>query len=288
MIETDWESLSDEFAATPAAITIGVFDGLHRGHLALIREVVDTPHMAVVVTFQRHPTEVLLHDSVPGFIMSLGQKRRMLRELGVDIGVIIDFNERFRRVPGREFLDRLAASFDLRRLVVGHDFRCGYRLDTDINVIREHFHDRGVEVVSVEPVEDGSTPVSSTRVRRLVMEGDVAAAAHLLGRPYVLDLTHEQIECDNGRAYVVKGRGDLLQESSQLLPPPGRYTAVGHAALPPVEPPGADAPARQVADRQAEREMELEIGENSLSWPLAAGESIRYIVVKDRRFSSKE
>lgn len=271
MIEVAWENLDGEFADRPAALTVGVFDGLHEGHRALIERVVDTDLLSVVVTFERHPTDVLLHDTIPGFIMSLGQKRAALREMGVDLSVLIDFDERFRRMPGVEFLRSLAANFDLERLVVGHDFRCGYRLDTDVDAIRAFFAGTGTEVVDVGPVARGAGTVSSTRIRRLILEGDLAQAHRLLGRPYALDLSDEQIEIDADRAYVVKSAGGLLPGSRQLLPPPGDY----EAEL-------AHAPAESV------RPAVLEIGENSLSWPLVAEGTIHYIVIKDRRLTSKE
>jgi len=269
--EIAWSNLADEYAEVPSAVTVGVFDGLHSGHRELVRRVVETDLLSVVVTFQRHPTEILLHDDIPGFIMSLRQKRHSIRDMGVDVSVLIDFTEPFRRLPGREFLDRLASGFKLRRLVVGHDFRCGYRLDTDITSIRDHFAGSDVEVMEVAPVVDGRAPVSSTRIRELILAGDLREAGVLLGRPFVLDLGDEEVERDGDRAYVVKSQGGLLAESRQLLPPPGRY----RVDLLREEPDGRT--------RGGGREATLEVGRNSLSWPLAPGESIRYIVVKERR-----
>ena len=286
MTEIAWEDLDGEYAGRPAALTIGVFDGLHTGHRELISRVVDTGWLSVVVTFQRHPTEVLLHDTIPGFIMSLGQKRKALRGMGVDLSVLVDFNEQFRLMPGVEFLRALAESFDLRRLVVGHDFRCGYRLDTDVEAIEAFFHATKTDVVEVGPVARGEGPVSSTRIRSLILEGELKAAAALLGRPYALDMLEEQVEIDAGRAYVVVGPGGLLPGSRQLVPPPGRYevelvnAAADGATRPQALPPGPEP--------LPDGRVTLEIGENSLSWPLVAGETIHYIVIKDRRLTSKE
>ncbi len=270
MTEIAWTNLNHDFAQKPGAVTIGVFDGVHLGHQELIHRVVGSRWTSVVVTFQRHPSEALLHDSIPGFIMSSRQKRHTLERLGVDVAVLIDFTESFRRIPGREFLAKLAESFSLRRLVVGHDFRCGYRLDTDIDGIRSFFAGSDVDVVAVDPVADGA-PVSSTRIRELIVSGDVARAGALLGRPYSLDVANEEVEHDGARSYIVKGERNLLLESRQLLPPPGPYRAeIGTG----------------VSDGELERigsEVTLEIGENSLSWPLAPGATIRYIIIKERR-----
>ncbi|MFW5745199.1 MAG: riboflavin biosynthesis protein RibF [Spirochaetota bacterium] len=286
MTEVAWENLDGEYAGRPAALTVGVFDGLHTGHRELISRVVDTGWLSVVVTFQRHPTEVLLHDTIPGFIMSLGQKRRALREMGVDLSVLVDFDERFRLMPGVEFLRALAESFDLRRLVVGHDFRCGYRLDTDVDAIQAFFHATKTDVVEVGPVARGEGTVSSTRIRSLILEGELQEAAALLGRPYALDVVDEQVEIDADRAYVVKGPGGLLPGSSQLVPPPGRYEVELVSATPDAATPHQTAPSEH--EPRANPRVTLEIGENSLSWPLVARETIHYIVMKDRRLTSKE
>lgn len=268
MIEISWTRLDGEYAKTPSAVTIGVFDGLHRGHAALINRVVHSDWFPVVVTFVRHPTELLLHDDVPGFIMSVRQKRHALRAAGVRLGVFIEFTEQFRQLPGREFLQALADRFDLRRLVVGHDFRCGYQLDTDVEAIRSYFTGTQVEVIAVNPVMIGPVPVSSTRVRTHIGRGEIGEAEKLLGRAYALDVSDEEVEREDGRAYIVKGPRGLLPESRQLVPARGTY--------------------RVELQGSGTRETELEIGENSLSWPLAADESIRYIVMKERRHTSKE
>ncbi len=269
MVEIDWLNLDGVYADRESSITVGVFDGLHLGHRALIDRVVHSGRMPVVVTFQRHPTELLLHDDIPGFIMSLRQKRTMLTELGIDVVVQIDFTESFRSMPGSVFLSRLDASFLIRRMVVGHDFRCGFDLDTDIDAIEAYFSGRDLEVIPVDPVTVGGSPVSSTRIRMLICEGKLDAAAGLLGRPYALDVMDEEIERDDQRLYIVKDRRGLLPESRQLVPPSGVYAA------------------EFVGSRGSYRAA-LEIGENSLSWPLAVDGSIRYIVPHQAGIESKE
>ncbi len=264
MVEIDWANLDGAFSDRVSSITVGVFDGVHLGHRALIDRVVASDWMPVVVTFQRHPSDLLLHDDVPGFIMSLRQKRAILTDLGIEVAVQIDFSESFRSIPGLTFLRALEASFDIRRIVVGHDFRCGYRLDTDVGTIEQHYAGRDVEVIAVEPVVVESQPVSSSRIRGLILRGELEDATRLLGRPYTLDTTDETIERDGRRLYIVKDERGLLPENRQLLPPPGNYRAT-------------------VGDAKREHDVELVIGINSVSWPLVAPETIRYIVVHQRR-----
>lgn len=275
MTEIAWEELGEEYGSSEAAVTVGVFDGLHVGHERLIDAVVSSDWMPVVVTFQRHPSEVLLHDTIPGFIMSVRQKRALLRAMGIEVCVVVDFNESFRTTPGASFLRSLEEGFDLRRLVVGHDFRCGHRLDTGLPEIRAHFHGRSTDVVGVGPVRTGEEPVSSTRIRRLILDGDLAGARALLGRPYTLDVGDEDVEIDRDRCYVVKNGAGLLPESRQLLPPPGAYP-VELVDGPFDAPPSGAARAAEPAHPGV-----LEIGRNSVSWPLVAGRSIHYIVMKD-------
>lgn len=270
MIEVRWNELDSQFASQPSALTVGVFDGLHLGHRALVRSVTETTWTPTVVTFERHPAELLLHDNVPGFLMSREQKRAALRASGVEISVLVDFDEAFRSLPGRLFLERLAQAFTLRRLVVGHDFRCGYRLDTDIHGIRDYFARSGVEVIEVEAVAHDHEPVSSTRVRRLVLSGAIDEAARLLGRPYVIDLADEAIMTGDGHASVATESGTVLPFSRQLVPPAGRYRARTTR-----DPLGGESPANEAW-------FELEITGNSLRWPLAGDERIRYIVLSAR------
>ncbi len=269
MVEIDWLNLDGAYADRESSITVGVFDGLHLGHRTLIDRVVHSGWMPVVVTFQRHPSERLLHDDIPGYIMSLRQKRAMLRDMGVEVVVQVDFTEEFRSMPGVAFLRRLDSSFHIRRMVVGHDFRCGYELDTNTDTIGAYFARRDVEVIPVDPRTVGGVAVSSTLIRTRICEGELGTARELLGRPYVLDVTDEEIERDDQRLYIVKSPRGLLPESRQLVPPSGVY------------------PAEFIGDRGAYR-AELEIGENSLSWPLAVDESIRYIVPHQAGIESKE
>ena len=266
MVEIDWANLDGAYADRASSITIGVFDGVHLGHRALIDRVVASDGMPVVVTFQRHPTELLLHDDIPGFIMSLRQKRAILTNLGIEVAVLIDFTESFQSMSGLTFLETLEASFQLRRIVVGHDFRCGYRLDTDVRTITQRYAGRDVEVIAVDPVVAGPQPVSSSRIRGLILRGELEEAAQLLGRPYALDTADETIERDGGWLYIVKDDRGLFPESRQLLPPPGSYRAT-------------------IGSAQGEHDAELTIGVNSVSWPLVAPGTIRYIVVHQRRIS---
>lgn len=272
MIEAAWSELaSGEWRARRAAATIGVFDGLHRGHQALIARIREEPDLLpVVVTFQRHPAEILGNRTF-GFVMSIGQRRRVLADLGIEVTVLVDFTHEFSRLPGREFLARLADSFRLDRLVVGHDFVCGHDLDTDVAAARRYLEPLGTEVIPVGPVTDGvgTAVISSTRIRELLRAGRVEEAGMLLGRPFALDVGDEATTVCEERVWIPIGPQRLLPASSQIVPVGGSY----QADL--VDPTGK------------KRSTTLEIREKSLSWPLSAGHPIRYIVMKHRTLAKE-
>jgi len=271
MVEMAWSDLPDpEFASKPAAITIGVFDGLHAGHQRLLSSTTRDPALLpVVVTFQRHPTEILAAGSFPGFIMSLAQKRKALRDAGIGVVVLIDFSLEFSRLAASEFLDTLLESFDFRFAGIGHDFRCGHGMAMDGAAMRDYLGPHGVEVELVSAVRHDGPIVSSTLIRDLIRRGELNAANEMLGRPFALDVSGETVERDGDEVWISLDDRGLLPESQQILPPPGEYPAI-------VEGDGFSTAAP------------LRIGMNSVRLPLAPGSRIRYIVVQENRVLDKE
>lgn len=181
-------------AATPSAVSIGFFDGVHLGHQTIVGGALD--HAAahglrgVVVTFDRHPMQIVRPDKVPPLLMTTPRRAAALAALGPDVVVVLTFDERLRMLPAETFIAQvLRASLDARHVVVGRNFRFGHRAAGDVDLLtavgeREGFTVDGVDLVAV----DGE-PVSSTRIRDALATGDVQTAARLLGRPFVLDGT---------------------------------------------------------------------------------------------------
>ena len=162
------------------SVTIGVFDGVHRGHKALIERVVShNNHVPVVVTFrQNHKTGESAED-----IQTFQQKIAMFESLGIQITLAIDFNESFRRMSGIEFLELLSQRGKIGFLAVGSNFRCGYGLDTDAATIKKFFASRNVPVEIVPEVLEDGLPISSSRIRSAIASGDFSLAEKMLGRP---------------------------------------------------------------------------------------------------------
>jgi riboflavin kinase / FMN adenylyltransferase len=186
----------------PSVATIGVFDGVHVGHQMLIREVVDEARArgasSVVVTFDRHPLELLSPPDAPQLITTLRQRAEVFSELGVDVLLVLRFDDNFRQFPAEHFIERvLVEALGAVHLVVGADFRFGYGGTGTVAVLSElgALHGFSVHVFSLLGQEHVSEAVSSSLIRRQLAEGAVERVAEELGRPFRLE------------GHVVKGAG---------------------------------------------------------------------------------
>ena len=177
--------------AAGTALTIGTFDGVHLGHRSIIRELLNVARgsgeRSVVLTFDPHPQQVLRRtgEGVP-ILTPIERKGDLLEELGVDILGVIPFNREFAATPWREFVDRLVDQIGLAHMVVGHDHAFGKGREGNAERLREYGAERGFTFTQVGPLLVDGTPISSTRIRRAIAEGDVEEGERLLGRPYRL------------------------------------------------------------------------------------------------------
>jgi riboflavin kinase/FMN adenylyltransferase len=224
---SSWEEF---LAASPpdmgAAMTVGVFDGIHRGHRALFDRVLERKeYESTVITFRKSPKAVLRPGDYPGDICTLTQKLEILESLGITHTVLIDFSRNFSILTGREFIEFLAEKGKLRCLVVGSNFRCGYRMDTGIERIGELLSPRGIPVEVIESLMEGSSPVSSSRIRTALAAGDLDLASRLLGRPFELDLEGLEAGSAEGlKSYQFPAEG-------VIAPPPGVYQVLIRSVL---------------------------------------------------------
>ena len=168
------------------AVTIGVFDGVHLGHQALIRRIcsppASPPPLPTVVTFRQNPLKTLMPSAFPGDILSLEQKLGIMEALGVQLAVLIDFTEKFSRINGRDFVGLLLDSRPVKLIALGRNFRCGHGLDTGVGEIQGMAEARGVEIWIAQPVMDEGQPVSSSRIRQALAAGRKSEAERLLAR----------------------------------------------------------------------------------------------------------
>jgi riboflavin kinase/FMN adenylyltransferase len=223
-----------DLAACPApargtAVTIGAYDGVHRGHRAVIEEVrrraetLDCP--TAVVTFDRHPATVVRPESAPKLLTDLDQKLELLADAGVDLTLVIHFDEQRSHESAEDFVrEVLAGCLRTRLVVVGEDFHFGRNRGGNVELLKRMgpelgFEVEGLPLVDIPGVEG---PVSSTAIRRALSDGDVAKAAVLLGRFHEV---RGVVEKGDGRGGSVLGfpTANVAVPPDVLLPAEGIY-----------------------------------------------------------------
>jgi riboflavin kinase/FMN adenylyltransferase len=178
----------DDLSPGARVVTIGTFDGVHRGHRRLLEQAVqrgEELHLPVAgVTFEPVPAAVLRPDAFPGRIATAEQKLAQLREAGLDEIVVVPFTRELSRWSPEAFMRWLKEKTSLRELWVGEEFALGKDRSGTVERLREIGAQLGFRVVAVPRLTNGTEVVSSSRVRAAVMNGDVATARRLLGRPF--------------------------------------------------------------------------------------------------------
>ena len=218
--------LSPHVAGT--VLTVGTFDGVHRGHLDVLARLVARARRvgrpSLLVTFEPHPLEVLNPSAAPMLLTTRDEKLSLLAETGLDYVAILPFTSELAAQSAEEFVDRvLRERFRLAQLLIGHDHGFGRGREGDVDTLRALGASRGFAVEVVPPVvADTGEAVSSSRIRRALAAGDLAAAAASLGRDYGV----------SGRVVPGDARGRALgfptinvrpDSPRKLLPPDGVY-----------------------------------------------------------------
>jgi riboflavin kinase / FMN adenylyltransferase len=171
------------------AVTIGAYDGVHRGHRQLLARLAaraaERGLKSAVVTFDRHPATVVRPESAPLLLTDLDQKLELLGDCGVDIVLVVPFDRARADESAEEFVaEVLVGTLAARVVVVGEDFHFGHGRKGNVALLAELGAVDGFEVEGFDLTAEGTAAISSTRIRRLVAEGDVSGAAVLLGRPH--------------------------------------------------------------------------------------------------------
>lgn len=208
-----------------AVVTIGNFDGIHIGQRAVLEHVRERAAAldasACVITFEPHPMRVVRPDRAPLRLTTLEQKQDLLVALGIDVLLVVRFDREFARTSAEAFVRSfLVERLGVREVHVGAEFGFGRGREGNLSLLRRLGDELGFSAQGVEEVEVEGLDVSSTRIRSALLEGDVALATTLLGRPYEV----------RGRVVVGDGRGrDLgwptinLETANELTPRLGVY-----------------------------------------------------------------
>ncbi len=168
-----------------SVVVIGNFDGVHRGHAALIRAARDSEPDArlVAVTFWPHPMTVVRPDQAPPLLTSLARRRELLHKAGVDEVVVVEFTPEVAGWSPAAFVDAVLRPLRPRRIVVGENFRFGFRAAGDVRTLAE-LGQGSFEVLALPLVSDGTQPSSSTAIRHAVLDGDFGRVRELSDTPF--------------------------------------------------------------------------------------------------------
>lgn len=211
----------------PAAITVGKFNAIHRGHVEMIRrtrQIAEERGLhAVVVTFDRHPASLLTPDSVPMDITGANRRVELIGDTGVEACLVLPFTDELASLSPADFVSHIVSEgLAARCVIVGKDFRFGHHAEGDVDTLRKLGTLHGFDVVVMDDVSDESGErISSSLARRLIIGGDVMGAARVLGRTHAM-----QGEVVHGEA---KGRelgyptANLSREATGLMPADGVY-----------------------------------------------------------------
>ena len=185
-------SLPDAQLSRDSVVTIGAFDGVHRGHRAVLdslrRAALEQHRASVVVTFFPHPSVVLSHAE-PFYLTSAEEKIVLLSEIGIDLLVVMSFTIETSKIRAADYVSMLIERLRMSEVHVGHDFAFGHKREGNIDFLRRVGAERGFSVRAVEALANGGAAISSTGIRQALRGGDVETAARWLGRPFRLSGT---------------------------------------------------------------------------------------------------
>jgi riboflavin kinase/FMN adenylyltransferase len=206
-------------------LTIGVFDGVHLGHKYLLSQLTkqakEQDLLSGVVTFNRHPHEVLAPQTKLPFLTDLAQRINLLKNEGVEAIFTLSFTSELAQLSARQFASLLKKYLRMRGMVIGPDFALGQTREGNVDILRTLGQDMGFSVTVIPPVMINGEVVSSTAIRNALANGDMKRVLNLVGRPFSL----------NGRVTTGAGRGvelgfptaNLDIDPGQALPADGVY-----------------------------------------------------------------
>jgi riboflavin kinase / FMN adenylyltransferase len=215
----------------PAVVTVGTFDGVHRGHHEVLREIrrrADrTGGRSILVTFHPHPLRIVRPEHAPPLLTTPAEKREMLAGSGLEYVVFLPFTRVLQEYSARRFVEEiLIGRLGMDELVIGYDHGFGKGREGTVETLRQIGRELGFRVDVVEAFESEGGAVSSSRIRKLLGEGRVAEAAPLLGRAYSLEGIVVRGE-RKGRELGYPTANIDVGDPDKMLPKEGVYAAYG-------------------------------------------------------------
>ncbi len=224
------QELSQAAPAKDTVLTIGVFDGVHLGHKALLAEIKaqakQLDALSCVVTFRYHPDELLSPNKSLPYLTSLNRRVKLLKAEGIDLVVTVTFNRELISLEADEFVALLKKHLKMRGLVVGPDFALGKGRKGNIEYLRQSGQNMNFTVTIVPPVEVNHEVVSSTAIRNALAAGNMKRVADLAG--HYFSFTGKVIEGEKRGRRLGFPTANLDVHPRQALPPFGIYATLAH------------------------------------------------------------
>lgn len=223
------DSLEDAALKRPALVTIGVYDGVHRGHQSIIKHLVEQAQAhdqeSVVFTFYPHPDIVLGNLQGRYYLTSPQERAERMGALGVDWVVSYPFNETTRHMRAAAFVDMLCDHLKLSELWVGADFALGYQREGNVAYLQQQGAEKGFHVREIDLMMMGGARISSTAIRGMIERGEVEQARTLLGRGY--SLSGEVIHGKKRGRTIGYPTANIAVWDQQVIPANGVYAGWG-------------------------------------------------------------
>lgn len=210
----------------PISLAIGFFDGMHRGHQEIARAAFRMRKpgwRSGVLTFANHPATHLRPGTEPAMLTTNSERIDLFGKTGFEECFFVPFNDSISLMSAQAFLEKLVGALGVRAVAVGTTFRFGHKRGGDASLMQRYFSEHDVAFSPVESVMDDGERISSTRIRALVSDGNLAAADHLLGHSYEL---RGEVELGFGRGHDLGFPTANLRSPIKLLPKDGVYSAV--------------------------------------------------------------
>lgn len=214
----------------PSVVTVGMFDGVHRGHQELMQRLVAAArasgYLAVVLTFYPHP-DVVIHGITGRYYLTTPERRAyLLGELGIDVVVTHPFDEQVRQLRAADFVNLMQTHLQLAALWASPEFALGYKREGNIDFLRQQGQQKGFDVQTIELLTNSGQVINSGSIRDALENGELARANDLLGRSYAVggEIVHGQ---QRGRQLGFPTANIAVWEA-QLLPPRGVYACRAH------------------------------------------------------------
>ncbi|MFX0549063.1 bifunctional riboflavin kinase/FAD synthetase [Hathewaya histolytica] len=189
IIEDNFKEKLSEFTY----IALGSFDGIHRGHLNLVRKTVKLARenncKSMIYTFKNHPMSIINKDKMPKLIQNNEEKVEILRQQGIDILNFVQFSKEYMKIKAKEFVEKLVKCYNVKGIVVGFNYKFGYKNEGNIELLKILSKKYNFQVFICEPIEYEGNLISSTNIRNLISNGKVDRARILLSRPFAIEGT---------------------------------------------------------------------------------------------------